>query len=94
MDLQPSCIPLSPFLAPSYKRWATNPQLSALVRGVTAAATGAIAGAVIVLARCSIYDVPTFAIAIVSLAVLFTWRVPQPVVIGCAAMAGLLLRPA
>ena len=37
-------------LAPSYKRWAKNPQLNAFVRGVTAAATGAIAGAVIVLA--------------------------------------------
>jgi chromate transporter len=81
-------------LAPSYKRWAKNPQLNAFVRGVTAAATGAIAGAVIVLARRSIYDVPTFAIAIVSLAVLFRWRVPEPIVIGCAAIAGLLLRPA
>ena len=81
-------------LEPSYKRWAKNPQLNAFVRGVTAAATGAIAGAVIVLARRSIYDVPTFAIAIVSLAVLFRWKIPEPVVIGCAAMAGLLLRPA
>jgi chromate transporter len=81
-------------LAPSYKRWAKNPQLNAFVRGVTAAATGAIAGAVIVLARRSIYDVPTLAIAIASLAVLFRWRIAEPVVIGCAAMAGLLLRPA
>ena len=38
-------------LAPSYKRWAKNAQINAFVRGVTAAATGAIAGAVIVLAR-------------------------------------------
>ena len=38
-------------LAPSYKRWAKNPQINAFVRGVTAAATGAIAGAVIVLAE-------------------------------------------
>src|SRR3981189_156280 len=81
-------------LAPSYKRWAKNPQLNAFVRGVTAAATGAIAGAVIVLARRSIYDVPTFAIAIASLTVLFRWKVPEPAVIGCAAIAGLLLRPA
>jgi chromate transporter len=81
-------------LAPSYKRWAKNPQLNAFVRGVTAAATGAIAGAVIVLACRSIYDVRTFAIAVVSLAVLFRWKVPEPVVIGCAAIAGLLLRPA
>lgn len=34
-------------LAPSYEKWATNPQRNAFVRGVTAAATGAIAGAVI-----------------------------------------------
>ncbi len=38
-------------VAPYYKRFATNPQLHTLVRGVTGAATGAIAGAVIVLAR-------------------------------------------
>src|ERR1700736_6527778 len=75
-------------LAPSYKRWATNPQLNAFVRGVTAAATGAIAGAVVVLARRSIYDVPTFAIALVSLAVLFRWKVPEPLLIALAAVAG------
>ena len=81
-------------LAPSYKRWAKNPQLNAFVRGVTAAATGAIGGAVIVLARRSIYDLRTFGIAIASLAVLFRWKVPEPIVIGCAAIAGLLLRSA
>jgi chromate transporter len=81
-------------LAPSYKRWARNPQLNAFVRGVTAAATGAIAGAVIVLARRSIYDVPTAGIALASIAVLFRWKIPEPVVIACAAAAGLLLRHA
>jgi chromate transporter len=45
-------------VAPYYKRFAKNPQLQAFVRGVTAAATGAIAGAVIVLARRAIYDAP------------------------------------
>jgi chromate transporter len=78
-------------LAPSYKQWATNPQLNAFVRGVTAAATGAIAGAVIVLARRSVYDIPTLVIAIVSLAVLFRWKVPEPALIAGAAIAGLLL---
>src|SRR5260370_9830480 len=57
-------------LAPSYKRWAKNPQLNAFVRGVTAAATGAIAGAVIVLVRRALYAVPPFALAILMLAVL------------------------
>jgi chromate transporter len=78
-------------LAPSYKRWAKNPQLNAFVRGVTAAATGAIAGAVIVLGRRSIYDLPTVLIFAVSLAVLFRWKVPEPILIACAAVAGLLL---
>ena len=78
-------------LAPSYQRWARNPQLNAFVRGVTAGAAGAIAGAVTVLARRSIYDIPTFAIAMVSLAVLFRWKVPEPIIIACAALAGLAL---
>lgn len=81
-------------LAPSYKRWAKNPQLNAFVRGVTAAATGAIAGAVVVLARRSVYDLPTVFICAVSLAVLFRWKVPEPVLIACAAVAGLVLRHA
>jgi chromate transporter len=81
-------------LAPSYKRWAKNPQLNAFVRGVTAAATGAIAGAVIVLARRSVHDLPTAVIAIATFAVLFRWKVPEPVLIACAAVAGLVLRPA
>jgi chromate transporter len=78
-------------LAPSYKKWAKNPQLNAFVRGVTAAATGAIAGAVIVLARRSIYDVPTALIGIVSLAVLFRWKIPEPALIAVAAGVGLAL---
>jgi chromate transporter len=81
-------------LAPSYKRWAKNPQLNAFVRGVTAAATGAIAGAVVVLARRSVYDLPTILICAVSLAVLFRWKIPEPVLIACAAVAGLVLRHA
>jgi chromate transporter len=79
-------------LAPSYKRWAKNPQLNAFVQGVTAAATGAIAGSVVVLARRSIYDWPTALIAIVTLAVLFKWKVPEPLLIAIAAAVGLILR--
>ena len=79
-------------LAPSYKRWAKNPQLNAFVRGVTAAATGAIAGSVVVLARRSIYDWPTAVIAVVTLAVLFKWKVPEPVLIAIAAVVGVVLR--
>jgi len=78
-------------LAPSYKKWAKNPQLNAFVRGVTAAATGAIAGSVVVLARRSVYDFPTIIIALLSLAVLFRWKIPEPAIIAAAAVAGLAL---
>ena len=78
-------------LAPSYKRWAKNLQLNAFVKGVTAAATGAIAGAVIVLARRSVYDLPTTLICVVSVAVLFRWKIPEPILIACAAVAGFIL---
>jgi chromate transporter len=77
-------------LAPSYKRWAKNPQLNAFVRGVTAAATGAIAGAVIVLARRSVYDLPTILICAASFGVLFRWKIPEPILIACAGVAGTL----
>lgn len=78
-------------LAPSYKRWAKNPQINAFVSGVTSAATGAIAGAVVVLARRSVYDLSTFVICLVTLAVLLRWKVPEPILISCAAIVGLLL---
>jgi chromate transporter len=81
-------------LAPSYKRWASNVQLKLFVRGVTAAATGAIAGAVVVLARRSVYDVSTILISAISIAVLWRWRIPEPLLIACAAGAGLLLHHA
>jgi chromate transporter len=78
-------------LAPSYKHWSKNPQIAAFVRGVTAAATGAIAGSVVVLVRRSIYDGPTLLIAAVSLAILFRWKVPEPLLIAAAAIVGLAL---
>src|SRR5215467_1135692 len=77
---------------PFYKKFAGNPQLRAFVQGVTAAATGAIAGAIIVLARRSIPDIPTILIATASLALLFKWRIPEPLLILAAAVAGLFLR--
>jgi len=76
---------------PFYKKFAGNPQLRAFVQGVTAAATGAITGAIIVLARRSVTDVPTILIATISLLVLFKWKIPEPLLIFVASIAGLLL---
>jgi hypothetical protein len=53
-----------------------------------------IAEAVVVLARRSVYDLPTVLICGMSLAVLLRWKVPEPVVTACPAAAGLLLHHA
>jgi chromate transporter len=66
--------------------------LKAFVSGVTAAATGAIAGAVIVLARRSIVDVWTAAIAVISFLILLKWKVPEPLLILAAGVVGFAVR--
>lgn len=78
--------------APHYRRMASNPQLHAFVKGVTAAAAGAIAGAVVVLARRSIYDIPTALVAVVVFLAVTKWKVPEPVLIAVSAGIGILLR--
>jgi chromate transporter len=80
------------FCAPLYRRYSKNPHLRAFVFGVTAAAVGAITGAVVVLARRSIRDVPTLLIAICTFLVLMKFKVPEPIVIASAAVIGLAVR--
>lgn len=79
--------------APWFKRHRDNPQLKAFVDGATAAATGAITGAVLVLGARAIKDVPTALIAIVSLAVLCRYKIPEPVIVSVAGIVGLILYP-
>jgi chromate transporter len=77
--------------APSFRRIMGSDHLKAAVDGVTAAATGAIAGAVVVLGRRAIVDAPTVAIAILTLMVLIrVRRVPEPLVIIAAGVAGIV----
>ncbi len=77
--------------APWFKRHRDNAQLKAFAQGATAAATGAIAGAVVVLGSRAIYDLPTAAIALVSLGLLWRFKVQEPVLVAGAGVAGLLL---
>jgi chromate transporter len=79
--------------APWFRRNRNNPQLRAFVQGATAAATGALGGAVVVLASRAIYDVPTAAIAIVGLAVLWRYRISEPIIVVVAGIIGLLVWP-
>jgi chromate transporter len=66
-------------------------QIKAFVKGATAAAAGAIAGAVIVLSRQTITDLPTVGIAAVSLGLLLWRKIPEPVFVALGAIAGILL---
>ena len=75
---------------PWFDRWSGNPQLRAFVNGVTAATTGAIAGACVVLARRAIFDVPTLIIGAVALLVIWRFKVPEPFLIAGGAALGLL----
>jgi chromate transporter len=76
-------------LAPVYKQFSDNVQIRAFVQGVTAAATGAIAGAVVVLGRHSIRDTWTFAIALATFLVLTKWKVPEPIIIAISGLLGI-----
>jgi chromate transporter len=79
--------------APWFKRHRNNPQLKAFVDGATAAATGAITGAVIVLGARAITDLPTAAIGLVSLAVLWRFKISEPIIVTISGLIGLLLWP-
>jgi chromate transporter len=76
---------------PWFDRWSGNPQLKAFVNGVTAATTGAIAGACVVLARRAIFDLPTLLIGAAALLVVWRFKLPEPLLIGAGAAVGLLV---
>jgi chromate transporter len=80
--------------APYFRKHGKRPAIVAFVDGVTAAAIGTITGAVVVLGKRSIVDLPTMAIALVT--VLLLWKVkklPEPVIVAAAALVGLIVYP-
>jgi chromate transporter len=80
--------------APYFKKHGKHPAIVAFVDGVTAAAIGAITGAVIVLGRRSITDWVTVALCLATIAVLWRFKkIPEPAVIVVAALVGLVLYP-
>jgi chromate transporter len=79
--------------APFYRRFAAYRSLKAFVDGVTAAATGTIAGAAFVLGRRAVFDVPTALVALATLLLLLRFRkIPEPLVILAAGAVGILLQ--
>ena len=89
------CYLLTIVPAPWFRKHGKRPGIAAFVDGVTAGAIGAITGAVVVLGRRAITDIPTAVIAIVALVVLlrFGRRVPEPAVVAVAAGIGLAIAP-
>jgi chromate transporter len=76
-----------------FRRSAKHPKVKAFVDGVTAAATGAIAGAAVVLGRRAIVDMQTVLIAVATLLMLvYARKIPEPIVIVAAGLVGLLAR--
>jgi chromate transporter len=76
------------FIRHRQDRW-----VRAFVRGATAAAAGAIAGATLILARGVIIDIPTVLIAVASLAYLWQlkFRLKEPALVLVTARVGLML---
>jgi chromate transporter len=80
--------------APYFRKHGKRPAIVAFVDGVTAAAIGTIAGAVVVLGKRSIIDLPTALIALVTMVLLIRLRkLPEPVIVAAAAIVGLVVYP-
>jgi len=80
--------------APYFKKFGKLPGVIAFVDGITAAAIGAIAGSVIVIAKRSIIDIPTALLALTSALLLWKYsKLPEPVIVAGAALFGLAAFP-
>lgn len=78
--------------APYFKKYGKHPAIKAFIDGVTAAAIGAIAGAVLILAKRNLTDVPTIAIAVLTALILFRYKIPEPLIILAAACVGVMIK--
>ena len=75
--------------APYFRRQRDQPVVKAFVEGVSAAATGAIAGAAYVLGTRALIDVPTVLIALTTFVVLARWGISELWLIAAAGLFGL-----
>src|SRR5436305_7532677 len=88
------CYLLTIFPIRLFRKYGKRPAVAAFIAGVTAAATGAISGAVVVLGRRTITDIPTALLALVTLGLLWRWeQLPEPVIVLAAALLGWMIFP-
>jgi chromate transporter len=79
--------------APYFRKHRNQPIVKGFVDGVSAAATGAIAGAAYVIAARAIIDWPTAWIAVLSFVILARWKISELWVIAAAAAIGAIVTP-
>jgi chromate transporter len=79
--------------APLLAKYRDNPNVQGFVKGAYGAAIGTILGACILLGRIAIGDWLTALIGVVSLAILFRWKVSDPALIAATAAIGLIAFP-
>ena len=80
-------------VAPILVRHRANPNVQGFVKGAYAAAIGTILGACILLGRIAIGDWLTVLVGLGSLAVLFRFKVSNPLLIAATAVIGLIAFP-
>jgi chromate transporter len=79
--------------APLLARYRLNPNVQGFVKGAYGAAIGTILGACVLLGKIAIGDWLTALVAVASLAVLFRWKVNNPLLIAATAVVGLIAYP-
>ena len=88
------CYLITVVAAPHFKKWGKHPGVIAFVDGITAAAIGAIAGSVVVIAQRTITDTATAILAVSATALLWRFKkIPEPFVVFGAALIGLAVFP-
>lgn len=80
-------------VAPILIRYRTNPNVQGFVKGAYAAAIGTILGACVLLGKIAIGDWLTALVALLSLVVLFRWKISNPVLVAATAIIGLIAFP-
>src|ERR1700730_2792282 len=80
-------------VAPILLRYRNNSNVQGFVKGAYAAAIGTILGACVLLGRIAIGDWLTGLVALVSLIVLFRWKVSNPLLVAVTAIIGLIAFP-
>jgi len=87
------CFLFTVILAPFFKKIAKNESIKAFVDGITAAVIGALVGSVIIIAMRALIDLPTIAIAVLTVfGLIYIKKLQEPHVILIAAVLGLIIK--